>query len=78
MKIYNIPNIDNFFETVNKCKGMVHLISPEGDDIVLTSKLSRFVFATLSQEEINDLNFELVCENNEDTLLFIESLARRK
>lgn len=76
MKIYNIKDVEGFFNVVDKCKGQVHVVSPEGDDIVLTSKLSRVVFAVINEEEINNLNLELKCENSEDTMLFMDFLAR--
>ena len=76
MKIFNIKNIEGCFNVVDKCKGQVHVVSPEGDDIVLTSKLSRVVFAVINEEQINNLNLELKCENPEDTMLFMDFLAR--
>ena len=75
MKIKVIKNVDRFFETVDKCKGQVHVKSSEGDDIVLTSKLSRIIFTIINDDQLDHLNLELVCENPEDTILFIEYLA---
>ena len=43
MKIYNIKNIDKFFETVDSCKGRVELVTTEGDRLNLKSKLSQYV-----------------------------------
>lgn len=76
MKIFNISNVDKFFEVVDSCHGQVHVISPEGDDIVLTSKLSRFLFAALNEAEIDNLDLELKCDNPDDTIKFIEYLVR--
>lgn len=75
MKIHVIENIEDFFRVVDGCSGQVHVVSPEGDDIVLTSKLSRFVLGAIPKEELKNLNLELKCENNEDTLRFISYLA---
>ena len=43
MKITNIKDIDKFFETVDKCKGRVELVTGEGDRLNLKSKLSQYV-----------------------------------
>ena len=76
MKIFSIKDIEGFFNVVDKCKGQVHVVSPEGDDIVLTSKLSRVVFAVINEEQINNLKLELKCDDPEDVMLFMEFLAR--
>jgi len=76
MKIFNINNVDKFFEVVDSCKGQVHVISPEGDDIVLTSKLSRFLFAAMNEEDIDNLDLELRCDDPDDTMKFIDYLVR--
>ena len=41
MKITNIPDINDFFKVVDKCKGRVELTSSEGDRINLKSKLTQ-------------------------------------
>lgn len=72
MKISNIKNFDSFFSVVDRCKGEVKVISPEGDCIVLNSKLCRFVLTALAEKENSILDtLELYCENPEDTALFI-------
>lgn len=77
MKIMNIDNYEGLFEIVRNCKGQVHLISKEGDDIVLTSKLSRFFLEALKNSD-NDLidELELVCDDPSDTIKFVEFLVR--
>lgn len=47
----------------------------KGDDIVLSSKLSRFVLGAIPHDELRDLNLELRCENAEDTMRFIKFLV---
>lgn len=76
MRIFRIKDVEGFFKVVDKCKGQVHVVSPEGDDIVLTSKLSRIVFASINSDQIEDLNLELRCDDPEDTKLFINYLVR--
>ena len=39
MKINNIVNPKKFFETLERCKGRVELITDEGDRLNLKSKL---------------------------------------
>lgn len=79
MKLTNIENLDGLFKIVNGCKGQVHLISQEGDDIVLTSKLSRFVLESMKNDEENGKRLanelEIVCDDPNDTIKFIEFLA---
>ena len=43
MKLFNIKNIDGFFEAVDKCSGQVWLVTNEGDRLNLKSKLSQFI-----------------------------------
>ncbi len=43
MKIKNITNIDQFFETVRKCEGYVELVTQNGDRLSLKSTLSQYV-----------------------------------
>ena len=43
MKVVHIKDINGFFETVDKCKGKVELITGEGDRLNLKSKLSQYV-----------------------------------
>lgn len=43
MKITNITDIDEFFKTVDSCKGRVELVTGEGDRLNLKSKLSQYV-----------------------------------
>lgn len=43
MKLVNVDNVDEFFKTVDSCKGKVELVSPEGDRLNLKSKLTQYV-----------------------------------
>lgn len=77
VKIINLDDIDGLFEVIKSCIGSVHLVSQDGDDILLTSKLSRIFLEALKNdgsELINEL--ELRCDNPEDTIKFIEFMAR--
>lgn len=65
MRIKYISNIENFFDMINSCKGEVALISNEGDRIVLTSKLSRFVVTLLNDSELLG-DFEIQTSEKED------------
>ncbi len=73
MKIEYIKDLEEFFKVVDKCKGRVNVVSPEGDCIVLNSKLCRFVLAALVEKNDCILNsLEIQCENKDDTQLFIK------
>ena len=71
MKIQNITNVDSFFDTVQKCKGKVELVSPEGDRLNLKSKLTQYlaIAEIFSGGYIREL--ELVVYNREDIDLLI-------
>ncbi len=66
MKITNISNIEDFFKTIDSCKGKVELVTGEGDRLNLKSKLSQYVSLAniFSNGEIPEL--ELVAYERED------------
>ena len=73
MKINMISDFNKFFEVVDKCTGKVEFVSPEGDCIVLNSKLCRFVLTALADKKDSILDsLELRCENPEDMTMFIK------
>lgn len=43
MKLENIKDVHKFFEVVDSCKGKVMLVTDEGDQLNLKSKLSQYV-----------------------------------
>ncbi len=43
MKVTNIKDVNKFFEVVDSCKGKVMLVTDEGDQLNLKSKLSQYV-----------------------------------
>ena len=79
MKINMIKDFNKFFEVVDQCKGKVSVVSPEGDNIVLNSKLCRFVLVALAEKKdaiLDDL--ELKCDDPEDVALFVNFLINDK
>lgn len=66
MKIQNIDNVEKFFEVINECKGVIELVSPEGDRINLKSKLSQYLsMATIfSNGYVREL--DIVAHDRED------------
>lgn len=66
MKIYNIKNIDKFFQVIDSCKGKVELVTDEGDRLNLKSKLSQYVSMAklFSDGSIGEL--ELIAYEPED------------
>lgn len=61
MKLYNITDIDAFFNLVDSCSGDVFLISNEGDKINLKSKLCQYLAMAkiFSSDYIKELSLEV-------------------
>ena len=59
MKVQNISDVEAFFKVIDECRGVVELVSPEGDRINLKSKLSQYLsMATIfSNGYIQELDF---------------------
>ena len=57
VKVKNIKNPKEFFETLNECKGQIELITEDGDRLNLKSKLCRYIAMTdiFSKAEIGEL-----------------------
>lgn len=71
MKIYKIEDVEGFFEVLDKCKGVVELVTSEGDRLNLKSKLSQYVALTKMFKEAQIENIELIAHEPEDVdLLF--------
>ena len=72
MKVQNISDVEAFFKVIDECRGVVELVSPEGDRINLKSKLSQYLsMATIfSNGYIQEL--DLVAHEKDD----IERLIR--
>lgn len=66
MKIQNITDVDKFFQVVDECKGVVELVSPEGDRLNLKSKLTQYLSMAniFSNGYIKEL--DLVAHEQED------------
>ena len=72
MKIQNITDVEAFFKVIDQCKGVVELVSPEGDRLNLKSRLTQYMsMATMfSNGFIKEL--ELVAHDPAD----VESLIK--
>ncbi len=71
MKINNITDIDKFFEVIDRCKGKVELVTSEGDQLNLKSKLTQYIaFMKLFSDAKID-SVEIVAHDQDDAnLLF--------
>lgn len=72
MKFYNIQNIEEFMKAIDKCKGSVYLVTPEGDKLNLKSKLSQYVSLSKimqSKNEISGLEVQASDPDDVQTLL---------
>lgn len=76
MKIKSITNVEKFFETIERCKGKVELVTSEGDTLNLKSKLSQYFSLTkvFSDARIDDV--DIICYEPEDINLLLEFLIR--
>ena len=72
MKIENIKDVDGFFKMIDKCKGKVMLVTGEGDQLNLKSKLTQYVSLAniFSAGEIPEL--EIIASEPEDISRIIE------
>ena len=66
MKVFNITDIDAFFKMIDECKGIVELVTGEGDRLNLKSKLSQYVaLAKVFSDGVID-ELELVAHEPKD------------
>lgn len=66
MKLYHVNDINEFFKVIDSCKGKVMLVTGEGDQLNLKSKLTQYVSLAkvFSGGEIPEM--ELVAYEPED------------
>ena len=71
MKFTKAIELDDFFETVEKCEGQVWLESPNGDSLALKSLFSRYLaIRDLLSEHGDDI--QLYCQLPEDRQKFFK------
>lgn len=66
MKLNPDTNIPRFLQTVQSCKGDVHYLTPEGDDLNLKSALTQFLFAAVVAGQMKELPGEISFQDPED------------
>lgn len=76
MKIYNINDIDGFFEVLDKCQGVVELITTEGDRLNLKSKLSQYVALSKIFAEAQIKDIEIIAHEPNDVSLLFQFLIK--
>ncbi|RHP46884.1 polya polymerase [Clostridium sp. AF32-12BH] len=71
MKLYNIADVDAFFNVIDSCTGDVFLISNEGDKINLKSKLCQYLAMAkiFSSDYIKELSLEISDERDTEKLV---------
>lgn len=76
MIIKNIKNVEQFFKTVEQCKGRVELLTTQGDRLNLKSKLSQYVSLTgmFADPKIGEM--DLLLSEPDDAVLLLEFLIR--
>lgn len=75
MKVQNITNIDKFFETVDKCKGTVELLTPEGDRLNLKSQLCKYLALAKIFSDGKIKEIEIICHEPKDVEKLIEYMV---
>jgi hypothetical protein len=76
MKIKNITQPQKFFETLQKCKGKVELVTSEGDRLNLKSTLCQYIMLTQMFTEAKIGEIELLVSEPEDLSLLLNYLVR--
>lgn len=80
MKVNYIKNIDTFFEVIKNCKGDVFIKSDDGNKIVLTSTLGKFLTkAILSKDTSREIigNFDIDTDNQSDFEFILKYLMNQ-
>ena len=72
MKVTNIKDIEGFFKVVGECKGKVMLVTEEGDQLNLKSKLTQYfsLASVFSDGTIPEM--ELVASEPEDIAMIMK------
>jgi len=76
MKIKNITEPQEFFETLNKCKGSVELVTSEGDRLNMKSKLCQYITLTQMFKDATIEEVELIVSEPEDMSLLLSYLVK--
>ena len=66
MKLNPNANIPHFLQTVQSCRGDVHYLTPEGDDLNLKSALAQFLFAAVVAGQLEELPGEISLQEPDD------------
>ncbi len=71
MTLENVTNIEGLFEVIDQCKGKVELVSSEGDQINLKSKLAQLlsVAGVFSNGYIKELELNVEDPDDMDKIL---------
>lgn len=78
MKVENITNIDKFFGVVEKCKGRIELVTPEGDRLNLKSTLTKYVALAKAFSDGKIGCMEIVAHEVEDAQLIVKFMHENK
>lgn len=76
MKILNIKDPEGFFKALDKCNGEVFLVTSEGDNINLKSKLCQYIALTSMFSEAKIDNLEIKLTDPDDLNHVVDYLIR--
>ena len=74
MKFKNDIDFRAFFQAMKKCKADVLFYTIEGDQLNLSSTISRFIFSAVNNHEGIISGGKVVCQNKEDEEILKEFL----
>ena len=79
MKIYNIKNVEKFMKVIDSCKGKVMLVTSEGDQLNLKSKLTQYVaLSNYFSSETSIPELELVAYESDDAMKLVDYMLTQE
>jgi hypothetical protein len=76
MKLNTDLEVEEFLQTVTKCKGDVYLLSLQGDRINLKSSLSQYV--AIGELIKGEVELDLFCTLREDEVMFYKFFQKHE
>lgn len=78
MKLTHIKDVKSFFKMIDSCKGKVMLVTDEGDQLNLKSKLSQYVsLANIFESKTEIPEMEIIASEPEDVEKIVDYMIRQ-
>ncbi len=78
LDIYQINDVEAFAKVIDSCKGVVELVTEEGDRLNLKSKLSQYVSLAKVFSDPGIKNLEIIAYEPEDSKKIVDYLMSAK